>query len=75
MFNDHEPDPSEKSIRFGCGFVFGGVVAFLFALREMAEIAGPFWAFVLGVAVVFGVSAVRYGDAFWHAAVDWFRGW
>lgn len=75
MENNSEPDSLEKRLRFGCGFVFGGLVAFLVGLREWAAFTGTFWPFVAGVAVVSGFFAVRYGDAFWRGVSDWFRWW
>jgi hypothetical protein len=75
MDNSPEPDSFEKRLRFGCGFVFGGLVAFFVALRELAAFTDTFWAVVVGVAVVFGLLAVRYGDAFWHGVSEWFRWW
>jgi hypothetical protein len=70
-----EPDASEKRVRFGCGFVFGGIIGFFFALREIAAFTGTFWAFVAGIAVLFGFLAMRYGDEFWHSLPDWLRWW
>jgi hypothetical protein len=75
MENSSEPDSFEKRLRFGCGFVFGGLVAFFVGLRELAAFTGTFWAVVAGVAVVSGFLAVRYSDAFWNGVSDWFRWW
>jgi hypothetical protein len=75
MNPDPEPDLLGKGIRFGCGFVFGGVLAFFVALRELAQNLDFFWLIVGGAAVFAGIAAVRFGDSFWHAASRWFRWW
>lgn len=78
MHNSPEPDASEKRFRFGCGFVVGGLLAVSVALQVMATRFDSLWVFVAGVAgaaVVCGLLAVRYGDAFWHAVASWFRWW
>ncbi len=69
------PDPSEKRVRFGCGFLFGSVFGFLVVVREVALFTGPFWLCVGGVAVLFGILAVRYGDDFWRGLPNWMRWW
>lgn len=74
MNENPEPDAFEKGLRFGCGFVFGAVVAFLVIAREVAAFTGTFWAAVAGVAVVLGFLAMRYGDEFWRWISEWFRG-
>lgn len=71
MRQDHGPDAFEKRLRFGCGFSFGALTAFLFALREIEAYTGTFWAFVIGCALIFGLCAVRYGDEFWQALCKW----
>lgn len=69
---DHsQPDAFEKRVRFGCGFLFGAVMAFLVALREVAAFTGTFWAVVIAAAVVSGFAARRYGDEFWHQISKW----
>ncbi len=73
MDNSPEPDSCEKRLRFGCGFTFGAVVSFISALEGLAPYTGTFWAAVLGVAVITGLLAVRYGDDFWRKVLDWFR--
>ncbi len=55
--------------------MFGGFMGFLFGLREIAAFTGFFWAFVVGVALVFGFVAMRQGDEFWHGLPDWLRWW
>ena len=74
MEDGHEPDALEKGIRFGCGSVFGFVVAFFAIGQEVAEFTGPFWASVAGIALILGLLAVRYGDEFWHWALGLFHG-
>ena len=66
MRDSPEPDSSEKRLRFGCGFLFGSFIGFVFALREIAAFSGNFWAFVAGIALLFGFLAMRKGDEFWH---------
>jgi thiamine transporter ThiT len=65
------PDRAEKVIRFGCGFVagvfvvgVGGITIFLWS-RYYAVTA------CLIVGLVFGLLALKYGDAFWES--EWFR--
>jgi hypothetical protein len=59
-----EPDLFEKRLRFGCGFVFGGLVAFLIIAREVVVFTGSSWASVAGIALVVGFLAMLYGDEF-----------
>jgi|JI6StandDraft_1071083.scaffolds.fasta_scaffold00936_7 hypothetical protein len=66
MSHDYEPDASEKRIRFGCGFIFGGMVGFLVVAREIQEVTGTFWAAVICIALLSGYLALRYGDEFWE---------
>jgi hypothetical protein len=69
------PDSSEKRLRFGCGFLFGALLAFLVGLRELEAFTGTFWAVVISIAFLFGIFAMRQGDEFWHGLSDWFRWW
>jgi hypothetical protein len=69
--DDHVPDRVEKRIRFGCGFLFGGLLGFFVAVRSIAENAGAVLAVALGIAVVCALLAVRYGDRFWYALREW----
>ena len=75
MKDNPGPDSFEKRLRFGCGFLFGGFIGFIFALREIAAFTGFFWAFVAGIALLFGFLAMRQGDEFWHNLPDWLRWW
>ena len=57
MDDSPEPDAFEKRLRFGCGFLFGSVIALLVIAREVAVFTGPFWGLVAGVAVISGFFA------------------
>jgi hypothetical protein len=59
-----QPDSTEKCLCYCSGFIFGGIISFLVAIREIQEITGMFWAIVIGAALQFGFSAMRYGDSF-----------
>ena len=75
MDDNPKPDSFEKRLRFGCGFVFGASVAVVVALQWLATFTGTFWAVAAGVAVVFGLLALRYGEGFWQRVSDWFGWW
>ena len=75
MDDNPKPDSFEKRLRFGCGFVFGASVAVVVALQWLATFTGTFWAVAAGVAVVFGLLALRYGEGFWQRVPDWFGWW
>jgi len=66
-----EPDPLEKKIRFGCGFVFGflivGFSGFLWSISTAYYVA----AFAVLCAMVCGLLAMRYGDRFWYSLRHW----
>ena len=65
-------DKSEKVIRFGCGFVFGlvffGACSVWFLVHEPVTHAAA----VLIGATIFGLAALRFGEAFWRAFGRWF---
>lgn len=68
-------DRTEAGIRFGCGFIFGlmcgtATLVIGFATQDRAMIA-----FVVVVAVVCGLLAVRYGDLFWKRLSRWLWWW
>lgn len=65
-----EPDSFEKRLRFGCGFLFGGLVALFLIAQEVAAFTGLLWAAVGVVAVISGLVAMRFGDEFWHGILD-----
>ena len=82
MNEDPKPDPFEKRIRFGCGFLFGlasGVAMALVLIvqllsRELisfGSIKTIAVGVVLGTAILFGLLAMRQGDRFWHKAIEW----
>lgn len=66
MSHDYEPDASEKRIRFGCGFIFGGIIGLIVVLRELYQMTGLAWTCVAGFAVLCGYLALRLGDEFWE---------
>jgi hypothetical protein len=59
------PDRQERRIRFGCGVLFGSVLAVVSAFTSHLV---P-WPWSLAVAVLFvfgcGYAALRLGDEFW----------
>lgn len=75
MHDAPSPDASEKRLRFGCGLIFGGGIAFLFFLRVIATLDSTFWALTVAAALLSGFLAMRYGDEFWHRAIEWLRWW
>jgi uncharacterized protein YacL len=75
-FYDHKPDPMEKKIRFGCGFLFGLIVGILGIARILYRAPygyDPAW-IVIVCAVVFafvcGRLAMKRGDRFWREIRD-----
>lgn len=69
------PDGVEKSLRFGCGFLFGGVIVFFAFARVAFNAHWPFWVAVGLGALPCGLLAIRYGDRFYHGIMDLFRWW
>jgi len=57
----------ERTVRFGCGALFGFVVVFLIALRRSASPTLQTEHLVYGIvgAVVVGLLATWLGDSFW----------
>jgi len=68
MDYDHEPDPMEKKIRFGCGFLFGLVIGFFEFARTMYRYNSTGAVISCAVISVFlcGWLALKYGDRFWQ---------
>jgi len=58
----------DRRLHFGCGFVFGGVVSFLFAMNAIVERGGGTWLIVLAVSMAFAFLAMQHGEAFWAKA-------
>ena len=61
------PDRLEKGIRFGCGFVFGCIIAFGELLTRAFAVgvhSAAVWSVIAGLFC--GWAAVRFGDAFWR---------
>ena len=75
MDDGHQPDGLEKGIRFGCGFLFGGIILFFAFARDFFSTASPFWIAVGGGALICGLLAIRYGDRFYHGILAFFRWW
>jgi hypothetical protein len=71
-FYDHKPDPMEKRMRFGCGFLCGLVLGFFGTLRVMYKImywynsAGLVISIAVISALISGWLALKYGDRFWQ---------
>ncbi len=65
-------DKTGKALRFGCGFVFGlaffGISSIWFVIEE----PGNYVAAILVGASVFGLAALRFGEAFWRVIGRWF---
>ena len=69
------PDRLEKRIRFGCGFLFGLLVAgAITRLLSVFTVNGYYGlAVFVGAGVAFGWLAMRYGDEFWLGLRDLWR--
>jgi hypothetical protein len=65
--------PEINGARFGCGFLLGVVIALLTSLPAVFSLDSKVLVYVLVVAVVFGIAALRYGDAFWRTIGNWLR--
>ena len=77
MFYDHKPDPIEKKIRFGCGFLVGLIIGFLeFArITYRYDSGGLIISLAVILALVCGWLALKYGDRFWEEALRRCRWW
>ena len=61
-----------KGKRFGCGFVAGLVLVISFTAGTTGYGNGiGALMFVLGIALVFGLAAMLFGDSFWRWAGKW----
>jgi apolipoprotein N-acyltransferase len=69
------PDIQEKGIRFGCGFVFGFVLAGASWIAFSIANGYYYFAFAAIVGVLFGLGAMHYGDAFWERLSRLSRYW
>ncbi len=65
------PDPGGP-LHFGCGFILGGVLFGLLALRSFAHPSMGIWIGVAIGAVILGLLARRYATDFWDAFVKLF---
>lgn len=65
--HDSQPDPFEKKVRFGCGFLLGIVIGLAEVTRHAYEqTGGVSFAVIASLGVLCGVLAMKYGDRFWH---------
>jgi FtsH-binding integral membrane protein len=67
----------ERTIRFGCGAVFGFVAVLIYVLKETMAVSlqGSHLLIALVGAVVAGLLSVWLGDSFWMRIATWFRRW
>jgi hypothetical protein len=72
----HEPDPMEKRIRFGCGFLFGLVIGLFEFARVLYTSAGLVVAVsAVSAALVCCWLAMKYGDRFWTELLSRWQWW
>ena len=69
------PDALEKGVRFGCGFIFGLVMGAASFVIALADDMSSYAIGTLVLAIVCGVAALRYGDAFWNWLARNWRFW
>lgn len=70
MTDGSEVDAFEKRLRFGCGFILGGIaslVGLLVIARWINDFSTPIGLAMFGTATLCGFLAMRYGDAFFRA--------
>jgi hypothetical protein len=67
----------ERTIRFGCGAIFGFVAVLIFVLKETVAVSlqGSHLLIAAFGAVVAGLLSVWLGDSFWTRVAVWFRRW
>jgi len=67
----------ERTVRFGCGAIFGFAITFLFLLREtsMSSPEPKHWIQCVVGAVIAGGLAAWLGDRFWSRIDLWWRHW
>ena len=66
VFKEHPPDTMTKVTRLGCGgavgLLFGAYITRRHWLNAGPELLIP----IVGIAVVFAVAAMVYGERFWR---------
>ncbi len=60
--------PHDKRLHFGCGFVLGGVLAFLFLMDAIISNGAGVWLAVPAAALIFAFLAMLHGEVFWARA-------
>lgn len=57
---------TEKTVRFGCGFIAGLAVGGLSAAYAFYDSGFPIIAISISVALLFAFASLRFGDSFWR---------
>ncbi|MBD3266537.1 hypothetical protein GF373_07685 [bacterium] len=63
----HKPDWMERSIRFGCGALFGSFLALGGGIYTLADGVGVYLIAIIVAALIFGFLTMLLGDKLW----DW----
>lgn len=63
---------TEKAIRFGCGFILGLLFFGVSSIWFVIEDRDTYVVAILVAAIVFGLTAMQFGSAFWKALGRWF---
>ena len=66
MNGKRAPDQLEKGIRLGFGLLAGAILGVPGAVYSVADDLLTCLLLGAGMALLFGVLAVRYGDRFWY---------
>jgi len=64
-------DAKHKRARFGCGFVFGLVLAGIGGVGAAFSDGMLFLAITLVLSAIFGLAAMQFGDNFWRWVGKW----
>lgn len=73
VLGDPKRDPLERNVRLVCGALLGLLVSLLLWLQlgPLSPLTGVIMLFVCAVACA--LLALRYGDRFWHHAIECLR--
>jgi hypothetical protein len=75
IHEEPEISKAEKVTRFGCGALFGAIVAIYFAFRLALSSFGLVAAIIVVAVLVCGFLALKHGDNFWYAVLGKARWW